>query len=278
MSSEPFFKFIVWGVEPTEIIPRIVNTCAIDTILFIMYHMRRINIVVKNVIITENGIIEKVMRLLDHDKCDEARYYIAKQNRELRYRVDGALPGGKAIDLYSGIGNWIWMFQCLTGYKRKSVMKCDTCKKYVVTEKEVQAIYLTKIDEYLSEELNKKLHSTMEQKCEEDTQRIDIGDENIAVYPNPCTGHVRIEDNIVVLPKILAIYGIEFDRNKEMKFIPFTAMPRTLNFMGEAWVLTGIVTNDTTHFRALVPIKDTKWVVYDGQDKDKDYKYVDIDG
>ena len=126
--------------------------------------------------------------------------------------------------------------------------------------------------------MNKKLHSTIEQKCEEDTQRIDIDDENIAVYPNPCTGHVRIEDNIVVLPKILAIYGIEFDRNKEMKFIPFTAMPRTLNFMGEAWVLTGIVTNDTTHFRALVPIKGTKWVVYDGQDKDKDYKYVDIDG
>ena len=278
MTKQPYFKFIQWGVDPTDVIPRIINTCAIDTVLFIMYHMRRINSVVESELRQEDGIMQRVMQLLDCDKFDEARWYVAKENRELRYQLDAALSGGKVIDLYSGIGNWIWMFQCVTGYKRNSVLKCNTCDKYIQTEKMMQAIYLTKIDENINEELNNKIQAVYEQKCEENIESIDLDDVNVPVYDHPCSGNVRIQDNITLPPKILAIYGIQFDKKKNTRFIPFTALPQTMTVMGKPWILNGVVINNTSHFRALVPLGGTKWVVYCGFDKDNDYKLIDIEG
>ena len=61
---------IKWGVEKKDGIPRIYNTCALDSLLFIIYHIQNINKSVQEHISTHNKIIQTAINLLKDNKCD----------------------------------------------------------------------------------------------------------------------------------------------------------------------------------------------------------------
>ena len=81
-------------MEPTDVLPRIINTCAIDTILFVMYHMRRINSVVESEIRKENGIIESYKGLGTKTWLNQAEGLESKREKERERARESLLSGG----------------------------------------------------------------------------------------------------------------------------------------------------------------------------------------
>ena len=114
---------IKWVVKKSNAYPGIVNTCALDTILVILYYIRSISVQVYDIMDEQNSTLRDVMKLLDEHKNDLARYEITKKNSNFSH----IKKGDSRFNLVSMISDWMHMFKTVTCITIKSEMTCTSC-------------------------------------------------------------------------------------------------------------------------------------------------------
>ena len=72
---------IRWGVKKTNNLPGIINTCAIDSILCVMYYAIGMNKMWCEFINNNDKVLKTVMNLMNHQLHDKARFLLAKANK-----------------------------------------------------------------------------------------------------------------------------------------------------------------------------------------------------
>ena len=250
---------IKWGIDKKDGIPRIYNTCALDSLLFIIYHIQNINKSVQEHISEHNETIKTAIDLLKGNKCDEARYYIGKRNTYLKEQFNTC----ESIDFNSAIGDWLPIFNTLTGCNRLSTLTCDHCNKRIERNTLLHSIHLVNIDTNLQEILQGRETIITSKKCDAVDSSVEIDTENVSVYDQRCKGELRIEDQIIREPIILTITAEETSPQHML----FCDLPSKISCLKNDWILKGIVTKSKHHFRSVIRINDKDWVFYDGLDE-----------
>ena len=107
------------------------------------------------------------------------------------------------------------------------------------------------------------MHIKNKRKCEQIDVDIDNEINMKQVYDKICDGTKVTEDVIEITPKVLMIIGSHTKGNNTM----LTEVHRNIAIRLQTYNLVGIITNNCVHFRAMVNVNDTDWILYDGLKK-----------
>ena len=106
---------IKWSVNKGLNHPGMINTCALDSVLYAFYHILKNTMVKKQVRRNDSSTIGIVMELLSNKQSDMARYKMAEANRNFRdIKVTDDNYG-----ITSSIGDWLSLFTVFLRFSLK---------------------------------------------------------------------------------------------------------------------------------------------------------------
>ena len=258
---------IDWSVKKQDGIPGMTNTCALDTMLFLVYYIRNHYEYVMSFVNSCNSTLKSVMRLMDDDMHDMARYLLTKTNTNFAH----IKVTDNFFDLDSSIGDWLNVFRSLTTIGIRKGIECTKCNKKVSKQRKIDSINVQLIDKNVVRVLN-DFESLVEGKqCGNVDIVLDEDVNEVPVYEKKCSGVEQVKESVAQLPQILTILASE---HVECDFM-FFDVPMRITFSGCNWKLAAVVIKNQCHFRGIVHRNDNTWVLYDGAKKNK--KIFEID-
>ena len=251
--------FINWGINRNGNLQKIYNTCAMDSLLFIFGHLYKKDAEINGIVNVNENKLRKILHLVFNGESNEARVSMVSFNDIYRNALDENMP----IDLYSAIGDWMPIFGDLCQYNVHSEMYCTKCNINVKNTRRMFAIYVNRITTTLEIDVTKKMDIQNNRRCKQIDVNIETEINMEPVYDEKCDGTLVTQDAIGVTPKVLVIIGSYTKGNNTM----FTEVNRNIVIRLQTYNLVGIITNNCVHFRAMINVNDTDWILYDGLKK-----------
>ena len=125
----------------------------------------------------------------------------------------------------------------------------------------MHAIYVDVIKSTLESDVFKKMKIINKRMCEVIDVNIDNDTNMTQVYEKKCDGTKVTEDVITITPKVLTIIASQSTGNDTL----FNKVPKEIAIRSQKYNMVGLITNNCVHFRAIVSINLTDWILYDGQ-------------
>ena len=210
-----------------------INTCALDTVLFLIYHIRNNWIYVSDRIDSCTETLKYAMQLMDINDHDMARYVLTKANTNFSHIKES----DNFFYLDSSAEDWLNVIKKLTSMTFEKLIQCAKYKKDLRNEIIMNCISVQVIDSNIVQEIKRKQQSEEVRKC--GSLDYVIGDDNsdILVYEPKCGGDEITQDNIVNILSILTIVASEHVGCDYM----FLDLPDNIRFMNINWELSGAI-------------------------------------
>ncbi len=84
------------------------------------------------------------------------------------------------------------------------------------------------------------------------------------MYDQLCKGEITIEDTITNQPTVLVVTAEYTNIQVKLPQVLFTELPFSVDWLGHKWLLKGVITKSTCHFRSITRKDHNVWVFYDG--------------
>ena len=257
--------------EKCEEYPGITNACALDSVLYIFYHIQKNTMVKNRVRIRSSSTIGIVMDLLSNKQSDMARYNMTKANRKFM----NIQLTDECYNIYSSVGDWLNLFSRYLKFESTIVTKCDYCDKVIKKKHQANSVNIDAFNRGYDTLVLSKMVTKVVNVCNNvDVNLVDNISDNSSDDDNDtgCNGNMTKTTRVMKIPPVLCVYA---SLNVRGDFL-FSDLVRNIDLLGNKLVLHSAVLTDGSHFKTIIQLNNKHWLHYDGMVNGSQYHTMDV--
>ena len=208
--------------------PGIINTCALDSVLYIFYHIQKNNMVNNRVRVNENSTTGIVMDLLSNKQSNMARYKMTKAKRKFM----NIKLTDECYNIYSSVGDWLNLFSRYLKFESTIVTKCDYCDKVIKKKHQANSVNIDAFNRGYDTLVLSKMVTEVVNVCNNvDVNLVENSSGNLSDDDNDsgCNGNMTKTTTVMKIPPVLCVYA---SLNVRHAFL-FSNLVRNIDLLGK---------------------------------------------